>query len=503
MLHVSIIFELLRSQPRMVFWLMTLTQATLWWLIPSLLYSAPPGDLPLLLAVGHEFQVGTFLGPPLASWLAEIAFTLGGMPAVYLLSQICVVGTYCAVFTLGRAIVGEMHATLAVMLMIGVAVFSVPTPEFSPSVLALPITALTILHFWRALGEGRRGYWPVVAVDIGLLLLTSYAGLILCVALIAFILGTARGRKTLTTIDPWIAGVIVLILMFPHLIWLDAADEMWLPTFTRLLGTVIADADPFDWLRMLLRTALLHGGFLVLIALASGWRLRQLRRVPVFLRSPVSPFARQFIYYFAFVPFLSASIISVIFGERTLFGGTAPLVVLFGLAAIVVAGDIINLHRQRLVGVVWGALLIIPPFLNVLGMFALPWITGADFQVTQPAAEIGRYFSENFARRTGKPLEIVAGDPRVATLVALYSQPRASLYLDAIPAQSPWVTPQDVARKGAVVVWIATDAAGAPPPEISARFPTLVPDVRRAFDRTVQGRTPLLRIGWGIVRPQQ
>ena len=121
MLQVSIIFELLRSQPRMVFWLTTLTQATLWWLIPSLFYGSPPGDLPMLLAVGHEFQVGTFLGPPLASWLAEVAFSLAGMPGVYLLSQVCVVITYWAVFSLGRAIVGDLHATLAVMLMVGVA----------------------------------------------------------------------------------------------------------------------------------------------------------------------------------------------------------------------------------------------------------------------------------------------------------------------------------------------------------------------------------------------
>src|SRR5689334_417002 len=88
MIHVSIIFELLRSQPRLLFWLLTLTQAALWWLAPLVFYSAPPGDLPLLLAVGHEFEIGTLLGPPLASWCAEIAFWIGGMPGVYLLSQI-------------------------------------------------------------------------------------------------------------------------------------------------------------------------------------------------------------------------------------------------------------------------------------------------------------------------------------------------------------------------------------------------------------------------------
>ena len=62
---------------------------------------APPGDLPAVLAVGHEFQLGTYLGPPLAFWLAEIAFDVAGgrMFGVYLLSQICVVVTYWAVFS--------------------------------------------------------------------------------------------------------------------------------------------------------------------------------------------------------------------------------------------------------------------------------------------------------------------------------------------------------------------------------------------------------------------
>src|SRR5437763_1330782 len=34
------------------------------------------GDLPSLAAGGHEFQLGTYLGPPLAFWLAELAFNL-------------------------------------------------------------------------------------------------------------------------------------------------------------------------------------------------------------------------------------------------------------------------------------------------------------------------------------------------------------------------------------------------------------------------------------------
>src|SRR6516165_12287848 len=101
MLYVSIFVELLRSRPAFAVWAAALTQAALWIFVPALFYGAPPGDVPLVIAVGHEFQLGSFLGPPLASWLAEIAFLLLGSAGVYLLAQICVVVTYWAVFALG------------------------------------------------------------------------------------------------------------------------------------------------------------------------------------------------------------------------------------------------------------------------------------------------------------------------------------------------------------------------------------------------------------------
>ena len=501
MLYVSIIFEWVRAQPRVVFWLTTLTQAALWWLVPALFFSAPPGDLPLLLASGHEFQLGTPAGPPLASWFAEVAFWLGGMPGVYLLSQLCVIVTYWAVFALGRVIVGEAHAAIAVMLMVGVAVMSIPTPDFGPSVLAMPMMALLILYFWRAIGEGRRTYWLAVGVGTGLLLMTSYAAIIPVVMLVAFTAGTPQGRAQLSTIEPWMAGFIAVVLMFPHLLWLNSANAEWRPALQRMFNLDALNTNIVDWLRLVFSIVILHTGFVGMIALASGWKLFvRPTRVPVFVRAPVDPFARLFIYYHALAPMLIASIIAFAFGERGLFGGAAPLVVLSGLAAVVAAGDVLSIHRQRLVSTMWMSWLIVPPVLVVLALLTLPWITGTDIAVSQPASALGQFFSESFTRRTGKPLEIVAGDPRFASLVALESTPRASLYFDSTPDQSPWITPEDIARKGAIVVWIATDSSGAPP-DIKAHFPTLVPDVPRTFPRYINGRTAPVRIGWGILRP--
>jgi hypothetical protein len=59
-----------------------------------------------------------------------------------------------------------------------------------------------------------------------------------------------------------------------------------------------------------------------------------------------------------------------------------------------------------------------------------------------------------------------------------------------------------VRRKGAVVVWPNDETRPQVPAEIAARFPGLIADVPRAFERGVQGRLPLLRIGWGVIRPQ-
>src|SRR5262245_5716412 len=103
MLYVSIFVELLRSRPALAVWLAALMQGALWLFVPVLFYWAPPGDVSAVITVGHEFQLGTYLGPPLAFWLAEIAYDVAGMFGVYLLSQTCVVVTYWAVFSLGRS----------------------------------------------------------------------------------------------------------------------------------------------------------------------------------------------------------------------------------------------------------------------------------------------------------------------------------------------------------------------------------------------------------------
>src|ERR1700726_2288905 len=188
MLYVSIIVELLRARPALTVWIAAGAQAVVWTLVPAWFYSGPPGNLPAVLAVGHEFQLGTYLGPPLAFWLVELVFRMTGrrLFAVYPLSQICVVLTYWAVFRLGRAIVGAQQAVIAVLLMVGISTFTVATPEFGPVILTMPLWAMTLLHYWMVVAQRRPRYAIALAIDVGLILLTSSGGVVLVGLLILF-----------------------------------------------------------------------------------------------------------------------------------------------------------------------------------------------------------------------------------------------------------------------------------------------------------------------------
>jgi hypothetical protein len=503
MLYVSIIVELLRLRPALTVWIAAGAQAAVWTLVPAGLYAGPPGNLPAVLAVGHEFQLGTYLGPPLAFWLAELVFRMTGrsLLAVYALSQICVVVTYWAVFRLGRAIVGARQAAIAVLLMVGISSFTVATPEFGPVILTMPLWALTLLHYWLVVEERRPAYAIALAIDVGLVLLTTFAGIVLVGLLVLFTCVSARARPMLRSSALWPAGIAAGVFLIPHVYWVVTTNDEFFPMLGRLRAADSVGGNLTAWLRQLILLLGAHAGLIVLIGIVIGFPWARYEPAPVIIRRPVEPFARQFIYFFASMPALLATVAGVVAGSPGPVGGIAPLVVLSGLAVVIAAGDAIALSHQRAAIATWFGLLFVPPALAVLALLTLPWF-GIDLAINQPAEAMARFFADSFARRVGKELPIVAGDPRTAALIELGAASRPSLFLEATPKRSPWVSIDDIRAKGAIVVWPTTDTAGTPPTDIRQDFPDIVPEVPRAFERAVQGRLPLLRIGWALIRPQ-
>jgi hypothetical protein len=331
------------------------------------------------------------------------------------------------------------------------------------------------------------------------LLLTTHAGFLLLALLIGFAVATERGRKSLSSFDPVFALIVIVVMLAPYLVFLARAD----------LFSPARLASLHDWQGMLGRWPRLFGGLLfallgvVVLALANSSRLTSdPDQAPVIYRPPVDPLARQFVFYFTLAPAIVGSLISAIFGLDDVFGGTGTTLLMVGLATIVLAGDLIYLRRQRMLRVIW-TWIIIAPVLFLLGLtFVEPWVGGAEVKTMMPASEIGEFFGDSYFRRTGQPLTAVAGDPELAALIGYSASRRPHLLLDETPDRTPWLTIARFNEAGGLVVWRAADTSGTPPEDIARHFPGLVPEVPRSFTRYLNGRQPLLRIGWGIIRPK-
>ncbi len=334
MRFTSLVIELIRARPRLVVWIVVLLQAALWLFVALVFYRSPPTQLATLLAFGREYQVGTALGPPLAAWLADIAYRAAGnhMIGVYVLAELCEVATFIALLSL------------------------VPRHRRFPAGgvgraadhdgAGLPRRCWTSDHrSWRA-RSGRcccciPGNCSASAaampgspwsIEAGLLLLTTPAAIGLLLLLLVFALVTSGGgRRTLRALDPLFALLVVVVLALPYAIWLIRANVLALPALPQ-----VADLEARG-----IHTAWLFGGLVLgaatipmLVFLNTSWFAGKGEEAPIIYRPPVEPLARRFVYFFALAPALCAVVISGLFGLDGVIGGPGVLLVMSGLAVV-------------------------------------------------------------------------------------------------------------------------------------------------------------------------
>ena len=322
-LHLAVV-ELIRARPRLVVWIVVLVQAAIWLLLPMLLYRSPPGDLATVLAFGREYQVGTWLGPPLAFWLADIAFRAAGnhMFGVYLLAQLCAVADLLESLSTGRArsSAGSRPCSPCCSSMT-VTAFSSPGVEFGPLVLARPLWALLLLHSWQLIGQNRRNAWFAWSIEAGLLLLTTSAAPWLLLLLAGFAVATARGparadvaRSALCAAGDRGAGAALSDLAAPRRRARHAAVARDLRSrrARRCNGAGCSAA----WCSR-------RPAIVLLAILNSGWFARNAEDAPIIYRPPVDPLARDFVYFFALAPALLGSLVAALFGLDHVVGGAA------------------------------------------------------------------------------------------------------------------------------------------------------------------------------------
>jgi len=502
-LEASIYVEGLRARPAFFVGLLLIAHAVLWTLVAWFANPTPDPKLTIGLALGREWQLGYVEGPPLAPWVLEVAYQLGGVAAAYALAPLTVALAGWLVFLFARRIVGDRHGALAVFLMVGVHPVAFPVGAFDSDLVQMPLVALAVLAWWIAVTERSRVAWIVLALAFAALAYAGVQGLFILAALIVLTVAGATGRATLRVYEMQIVAVAALfiftLLLTPRMIWLQNHG------FAGAVGNLTAPADQVGATGALAGAATVllgHVGLLLLVALGS-WIMAQDREIaPVFMRPPLDRFGKATAIVLALLPGLLALIAAFLLGGKYPAVAAAPLVLYSGLLVVVLAGDALRVHRQRLVAFAALTLLFLPPALELATAFAAPWFGNTGRATNWPASEIARYITDVYRTRTGRPLEYVVGDATTASAAALASRDRPHVFIDADPERASWADRAKIEADGAVVIWGIRGANAAPPAALAANLPPLVSEAPLTLRWMRPGNLDLVRFGWAIIPPK-
>lgn len=441
------------ERPERALIILIAAQLAFWSLAPLLSHSAPPLDVVDIQATGREWVVATFKHPNTPGLVLEaVRFLTGaaGSPA-YIVSQLFIVATFACVYALGRDLLDPGRAFIGTALLTGVYFFSWPTPEFNHNVMQMPFWALTCLALWKASTNGRLIWWIVLGVAAGLSLWAKYSSAILLLMAGVWMLYDAEARKKILTPGPWITAIVCALTFAPQLIWLF--DNDFQPfAYAARRATSVDFSDTIGFLPIQLAH---HIPMFVLMLCAGLWGKRAAEPL-----QPPDKRALHFLLLMGLGPAIVITLIGLVSasGLRTAWG--APMFNLSGLLVVALLTNRIDARRLKAVFMGAGVTILFTSTLYFAHMAYGYQITGKPLRGNWPAERINADLQEQWRAATNNaPLRIVAGDIWSTGLIGMSDQPPPHVLVNADYEISPWVTPADVARDGALVVWSGGEPA--------------------------------------------
>lgn len=421
-----------------------------WSLLPPLLSQSLPLDVVESLSWGREWQWGTYKHPTLGPSVLHVFYMAFGKVGPFLLSQLCIVATLWMVWLTGCRLMSRERAFLGTVLTMGVAYYGWPAIEFNHNIAQMPTWAALGYLYVAALQDGRLHQWLLLGLMAGLGMLTKYSiGIILaCMGL--YILLSAY-RKVLLGPGPWLALVVLCVVMAPHLYWLKTSE--WLPfAYAGERAATASDSPRLAALGFLLTQFLNHLPLLCIAGFAALKARKQCQKEGL-AASPWHLHTQHpaLLLVLALGPGLLVTVLGVTLGMRLrdMWGTT-----MWAFSGLVVAACVptawLGVMRPRVVrGVgVW---------LVLLTIFAGIYLTyGAQLRkrparMDWPAVALAQQAQQTWSQVSSCRLDVVAGDYWLSGLVATaIGSHGPSVLITGDARYSPWVTPQRLQQHGAL-----------------------------------------------------
>lgn len=475
----------------------------MWTLIPALLYRTAPHDVLEGIAWGRQWLLGYDKHPFLAPWItAGITdlFDVVGWPA-YLASQISIAICFWAVWSLARSLLDPWRAFVAVALLEGDYFYNIGSFTFSPDMLMLSTWAMTVLTVHRAVLMPARWRWLHAGFWAGLAILAKYESVVLFTALLAPLLLTDRGRLSMRTAGPYMAGVFALLIASPNLIWLAQHDFVSLHYASGMLGIDGAATDAVIWnvyppLKFLLQQlGVLVPVFLLLLLFPRG------RAGRIDLRD----FNQTYVLAAAFGPLLVALLVAVATGARLYVHWGIPFFSFLGLALVMLLPPQINPQRLKRLGAVLAGLTLLLGAGLYASIFVRPRYSGVPpYSITFPSGPLAAHVTTEWRKRYGTPLSGVAGARYLIASVCAYSKDKPTPFFDFNLVRSPWWDSALMRERGIALVAQVTDATkeSAEVLAIRARYPDVQGGEIITLPHLSSAALPAVHFWIGYVPPQ-
>ena len=493
------LFTRLLARPAYAVLALGALQCVGWTLSCALTHHAPPLDMVESYLWGHEWVVGTHKHPNLPGWLLEISRQMTGAigwPG-YLVSELLVAASYGFVFLLGRDMLGAPRALAGTLLLAALFYNTFPSIQLNHNIAQMPFWAGIAWLVWHLRTRPSALGWVLLGViGAGSLYAKLSSALLIGVAGL-WILYDPLLRRQLATPWPWLGLASFAVLLWPLTLWLI---QFQFAPLNYAVEQAEASDGPLQFLGSQIGAV---AGVVVLAAYAGflGTRHRPGIGPGPVASGPAPPPVLRYLAVFTLAPLLLTIGWAWFSGTGLRGNWGTPMLGLSGLW-------IVAARSPRFSPVVLGrlaravlVLLIALPVAHGLDTLFEARLGGRIKRQNWPQAEMKQRFDQLWQARTGgKPLRVIAGERWLAGLVALGPGEMPSVLTNGDYAITPWVTPERVAKEGALVVWITHEPPDPVPGDVAPLVGSRPSGVERFTWPLFPGASPLL-IGYAIVPP--
>jgi|TARA_B110001450_G_scaffold40_1_gene69 4-amino-4-deoxy-L-arabinose transferase-like glycosyltransferase len=326
-----------------LFYLFITTHLILWTLAPALTNNNLPLDTIEALAWGSNLDWGFNKHPPASAFFLEIFFQIFGSNDFfyYFLSQLFIIIAFFVIWKLASQFFeNKIYCFLSVLILEGIYFYNYTTPEFNVYIAEIPFWALTVFYTWKSYNEDDLKNFIILGLVSAMGILSHYLFIYLLISIDLFFIYIFFIKKEKKFNFKYIVSLeIFLIMILPHLIWLNNNDFITL-TYgmhrTTLESSTLLNHIQYPFIFILKQIGILAPFWLLLFM-----SVKKFKKVNLNFKDKKI----IFLFFINFIPLLLIFITSLILGAKIKTMWMTPFYLFFGLFFIYLLKKQIDLKK--------------------------------------------------------------------------------------------------------------------------------------------------------------